>query len=538
MIFVKEENMKNMFKALGLIAMVLSVAAFTSCGEKGPAKDKDGNVKITLWYGAAVTEAGPPPADWVGFKIIKEKLGIALEMAALPSSENDQDQKINAAGAANTLPDIFMVSNKVLPKLVEQDLLASVDDMYDLMPGRTAKLYDKAARDFTTFTVNGKKGPETHSFALAQPGSVVRNEGVLIRKDWLDKLGLKVPVTTDDFFEVMKAFTFNDPDGNGKDDTYGYGAYLEVSATNEGLGRRFDPIFGAFGVAGTWDLSSVATAGLNINKPEYYDAMEYVKKIVDAGVIDPNWKAYKKDDFRAAWKQGRFGIMREQNAAYSSKSNYAPFDKNFPEGSWIIVDPPKGPQGKQSCGTYSQSYRMYAVSKKAATEGKKATIAKLLEWMSSDEGYFLLGWGEKGKNYTLNAAGIPVADGAPMPFNKSEAQPLTQLRNMVYYNSDVELGSRYPDYITDVSKKEIKGLEVLRTMQSKPWTACIGQDKMPQPGADLDRFYQQGILEFFTGTRELNKTEWANWLKSFNEQGGKKWQEDGIALAKANRYIK
>jgi len=530
--------MKNMFKALGLIATVLTVASFSSCGNKGPEKDKDGNVKITLWYGAAVTEAGPPPADWVGYDIIKKELGIALDMSALPSSENDQDQKINAAGAANTLPDIFMVSNKVLPLLVKQDLLASVDDMYDMMPGRTAKLYDKASRDFTTFPVETKKGTETHSFALAQPGSIVRNEGVLIRKDWLDKLGLKVPVTTDEFLEVMKAFTFQDPDGNGKDDTWGYGAYLEVSATNEGLGRRFDPIFGAFGVAGTWNLSSVETAGLNINKPEYYDAMEYVKKMVDAGVIDPNWKAYKKDDFRAAWKQGRFGIMREQNAAYSSKSNYAPFDKNFPEGEWIIVDPPKGPKGLQSCGTYSQSYRMYAVSQKAATEGKKPYIAKLLEWMSSDEGYYLLGWGVKGENYTLDANGVPTANGAPNPFNKSEAQPLTQLRNMVYYNSDTELASRYPTYVTEVSKKTIKGLEVLRTMQSKPWTACVGQDKMPQPGADLDRFYQQGILEFFTGTRELNKANWDAWLKDFNAQGGKKWEEAGIALAKENRYIK
>lgn len=45
--------------------------------------------------------------------------------------------------------------------------------------------------------------------------AVARN-GVVIRKDWLDKLGLAVPKTTDELMEVAKAFTEKDPDGNGK----------------------------------------------------------------------------------------------------------------------------------------------------------------------------------------------------------------------------------------------------------------------------------------------------------------------------------
>jgi hypothetical protein len=42
---------------------------------------------------------------------------------------------------------------------------------------------------------------------------------VNLRKDWLDKLGLEIPKTTDDLYEVAKAFTELDPDGNGVDDT-------------------------------------------------------------------------------------------------------------------------------------------------------------------------------------------------------------------------------------------------------------------------------------------------------------------------------
>lgn len=533
--------MKKIMKNIALLAMILAVAS-PIFAKKWKYNKKEGTVPIELWYGAAVTEAGPPPADWVAYKIIKEKLGIELILTALPSSESDQDTKINAAGAANALPDLFMVSSNCFQILVKQKLLAPVDDMYAMMPNRTAKLYDKDSKAFSS--VNGV------SYGLAQPGTIVRNEGVVIRKDWLDKLGLKVPKTTDEFFEVMKAFTFKDPDGNGKNDTYGLGAYIELKPISEGLGCRFDPWMGAFGVAGTWNMTKAA-AGLNINKPEYFDALSFVKKIIDAKVIDPNWTAYKKDDYRAAWKQGKFGIFREQNAALASESNYAPFDKNFPNGQLVVIDPPVGPKGKSSAGVYEQAYRMYCVSADAAKDKvkingkwvtKKQKIAELLEWMSSDEGYYLLGWGVEGVNYVKDPkTGAPTKDGIPDPkkaYSKSEMQPLTQLRNMVYYNSDMELASRYPTYITAVSKKEMSSLKELRTMQSKPWTPCIGVALLPLPDADLQRFYQQGVVEFLTGRRQLTKANWDAWLKEFNDKmGGKAWEQAGIAKMKEARLL-
>lgn len=46
---------------------------------------------------------------------------------------------------------------------------------------------------------------------------------MFINKSWLDNLGLDVPETTDEFYDVLDAFVNQDPDGNGKNDTYGYG---------------------------------------------------------------------------------------------------------------------------------------------------------------------------------------------------------------------------------------------------------------------------------------------------------------------------
>jgi putative aldouronate transport system substrate-binding protein len=258
-------------------------------------------------------------------------------------------------------------------------------------------------------------------------------------------------------------------------------------------------------------------------------------------VIDPNWTSYGKDDFRAAWKQGRFGIMREQNAAFAAENNYAPFDKNFPDGEWIVLDPPMGPGGKRSVGVYTQAYRIYAVSTKAMQAGKGPAIARLLEWMSSDEGYFLLGWGEEGVNYTLDTDGVPVTAGIPDPskaFTQPEMQPFTQLRNMVYYNSEVELLARYPTYRAPTSGRTMSALTVLRDMQSRPWTANIGGDALPAPNADLKRFYEQGVIEFLTGKRPLLRDTWTAWVAEFDRLGGLAWEQAGIAAAQDGGYLR
>ncbi len=516
-----------------LLCTAVGASMFLTGAKKTSSADLKGGkpVEITMWYGGSVSEAGEPPKDWVAYDIIKNKLNIDLKLTMLPSSEKDRDVKLNAAAAARSLPDLFTVNREPFLKMVKNGMVACVDDMYDKMPNRTKIMYDKTARDFTS--VNGK------SYGFASPGSIARNEGLIIRKDWLKNVKMDVPKTTEDFMKVMHAFTYNDPDKNGKNDTYGFGAFLEIYSHQEYLGRRFEPLMGAFGVEGTWSMKK-ETAGLNILRPEYFDALCYVKKLCDDQSIDPNWLVYKKDDFRAAWKQGKFGCMREQNAAYASESNYAPFDKNFPNGEWIVIDPPVGPSGKSSTGCFIQGYRITAVSRAAEKAGKKDAIARLLEWMSSDEGYYLLGWGQEGINYVKDEHGVPVVNGLPDPkkgFTKPAMQVLTQLRAYVFYNGPVELYSRYPTYTTEYSHKKMSALDVLNQMDKLPYTPAVGSDAMPVPDADLQRFMDQGVLEFVTGKRELTLANWNAWIAQFKKLGGEKWNNDGLAYAKKNNLL-
>jgi putative aldouronate transport system substrate-binding protein len=479
-------------------------------------------VDIEMWLQATVTEAGPPPDDWVAYDVIREKLGINLTYVIMPTGA-DGEAKLNAAAAANQLPDfVQMVSasgdvRATLFRLVDLGLVAPVEDLMPLMPERVKTHYnDPLLINLVTF--NG------HQYGFPEPPPLPKREGLVIRKDWLDKLGLEPPTTLDELLQVAKAFTEQDPDGNGQDDTYGVGGFIVGPA----LGNRFDFILGAFGVPGVWKFTDPANFELNVRDPKYPEALAYFKSLVDAKVIDPDWPTLTRDEFRGRWKQGRFGIMWEDFAALTNKSNYAPFDENFPEAEWIALPAPKGPDGEAYYGVYTGRGNIFALSQRAADEGKGEAIARLLEWMTTPEGYYLLGFGQEGVNFVLDKDGNVSTEGIDptQAWNSPERQPFTQMRNqLIYYNAPAEINARYPAYKT-LNGRTMEPMSFLAFFQGQPWVDGRGiQVILPLANAaDFDRFYNEGQIQFVLGQKELNDQTWAEYLAGLDGLGAKDYE--------------
>ncbi len=487
-------------------------------------------VTITLWAQATVTESGPPPNDWIAYDIIHDELGIDLEYTIIPPA-GDGETKLNAAAAANDLPDLFQITSTTngrdnLYTYYELGLITPVDDMFAMMPVRTENHYNnQLLLDLVSF--------DGSVYGLPEPPIIPKREGFVIRQDWLDALDLEAPTTPEELLDVAVAFTTQDPDGNGQDDTYGIGAFIE----GPGLGRRFNYVFGAYGVLDLWNFIDADNFALNVRDPQYYEAMQTMIDLVDAGVIDPDWPTLSKDEFRARWKQGRFGIMWEDFAALTNKSNYAPFDENFPEGSWTPVPALTGPEGEAYYGLYEGNFQIFAVSQRAADEGKIEAIARLLEWIATD-GYYLLGFGEEGANFNLDENGFLTLDGIDpeQAYNAPERQPFTQLRNqLVFYNTLAEISARYPNYTTEVSGKLMTPIDTfLSFFQAQDWVEGFAKKLIqpPETGADFERFYNEGLLQFVLGQKELTPETWAEYLAGLDNLGAKEYEEAATAVLK------
>ena len=144
------------------------------------------------------------------------------------------------------------------------------------------------------------------------------------------------------------------------------------------------------------------------------------------------------------------------------------------------------------------------------------------------DGYYLLGFGEEGVNYIIDANGNISTEGLDpaQAYTAAERQPFTQMRNqLVFYNSEQEIAARYPSYNT-INGRLMEPMEFLTFFQSQPWVDGRGiQVILPlENAADFDRFYSEGILQFVLGQKELNDTTWAEYLAGLDGVGAAEYE--------------
>lgn len=498
-----------------IAASGVALAGGATLAACGGSNTPSGPTNLTIWINPATPEVAAPPSNWFLYSAVLKALNIKLTVVLLPLG-SDGLTKMSAAAAANNLPDLFQnISTSLLFQSINQGLVGAVDDLLPQMPQRTKDRYSNATLN-KLFTVNGKQ------YALPESAGLLgKRTGYFIRKDWLDKAGLPMPKSLDDLMPAAKAFT-----GNG---AYGFGALLDITTYTEGIGNYFAPIYGAYGLPGPWDLNTSGTLHLSVRNPGFMQATSFIGNLINARVVDPDWPTLTTNDLRARWKQGKYGIFWEDFAAALGQSNYAPFDKNFPDAELVPLAPPLGPAGKSAVADYSSARFSWAVSQNAITAGKGPAIAKFLEWLNSGDGYYLASFGQKGVNYDLDSQGNVTTQGVPTPFTAAAAQPLIQIRNMSFSNNPAELSVRYPTYTT-INGRTINLLQTLQQFSNMPWEdgTKLGAIQPASNQADIDSYIQQGIVQFVAGRKALTNGAWNSFIQGLDNLNVSSWESQAV----------
>ena len=114
--------------------------------------------------------------------------------------------------------------------------------------------------------------------------------GLGYRADWLNNLGLAEPTDWDSFVAMLYAFTYNDPDGNGVDDTVGL--YLD---------SWFDElkmIMAWFGVPNEWGIDENGDLISMYMTEEYRTALKELRELYTQGILNNGTNGIP--DFREA----------------------------------------------------------------------------------------------------------------------------------------------------------------------------------------------------------------------------------------------
>lgn len=235
-------------------------------------------------------------------RLYERELGIQIRYDWIATGDV-YNQKLGVSLAAGRFPDVVKVNPYQLRQLSNANLIEDLTEVYrDFASPLTKKILEAEGKGaFDAATINGKL------MAIPESSSSIETAQYLwIRTDWLDKLGMQAPETIEDVLKLSEAFTSMDPDGNGKQDTYGLAltSYL------------WDPVMGVSGfMAGygafpnIWIKNQEGELIYGGIQPEVRKALQVLQTMYLEGQLDPDF-AYKNGskEYRLI-QQGKIGML-------------------------------------------------------------------------------------------------------------------------------------------------------------------------------------------------------------------------------------
>lgn len=265
-----------------LIVIALAITPLFAAGQQEPesaATDSDHPFGPAMTITFTGIYDVPPDPDGAIMQVFEERYNTFLEYINVERSNYNEMLALKIS--TGEVPDRFFLDGNMLQydKFVTQGALREID--LDQLRRVAPSVYEMQEPYLDLLKIDGAV------YALTgEKGSLKWPLAVVWRQDWLDAVGIgSVPTTLEEAEEAFYAFANDDPDGNGRDDTYGLGF--------SGL----DMVFGAFGGIpwGPWPQYWLwledGEGGLQnaAVMPSMKDALALLQKWYADGVLDPEY---------------------------------------------------------------------------------------------------------------------------------------------------------------------------------------------------------------------------------------------------------
>lgn len=313
---------------------------------------------LTHNYGVDVPANDPIKA------YLEEKFNVTLTFTTC--LETDLETVVSTRFASGDLPDLLRLPSQAYGfTLGEQGLLVDASEMYPYMP-QTSKFVTQTLLEWSTM--------DDGSIPFITKYSVSDSDtwGMAVRQDWLDNMNMKMPETLEELKEYARACTFDDPDGNGKNDTWfmtGAGA-----GANFQMFSDFAPWFGnqaehvEDGVLVSPMLDGT-TKGL----------ITFMKELYDMGVLAPDWFIIDWENAKSYSLGNRLGLVDYPVSALYKEYATAQNGDFSTAANWTYL--PKLPEGTKSNSGGQPGY-CWAIPK-SAVEGDQGKLMRILHILDS-----------------------------------------------------------------------------------------------------------------------------------------------------------
>lgn len=492
---------------VGLLALTLSASACGTGGGEQPANDA--LTMMVPLFGTA-----PDPKGEIQ-TAVEKLVGKKLSITWVPNAE--YPDKTNVTLASGNIPDVMVVQDQKGPQFVKTAEAGAFWDLTDKLD-KYPNLKAKSEQAWNNSKTNGK------NYGIYRVRPELRS-AVMFRQDWLDKLGLEAPKTTDDLYKVAKAFTEQDPDGNGKKDTYGL-ILPKWPSPNFSASSPYNVIDVWFGTPNNYGMRDGKLV-TEFDVPEFWEAQKYTKRFIDEGLVNSDWATLDTAKWTDPFVQGKGGIIIDVNVRVAQLFDL--FKETDPTGYGKkvgMVGNLSRPDGKKFSYPFTGFNGILTVSKtRIKTEQQLDDVLKTLDKLASKEGSILTNNGIEGRNFEVKeglAYKINDQDPAMKTISNDVDKAFIQLgttSSVGVPGSAYEWGRPTPEEKAWLKQRDEVAALDLQTAVHDPSLPHIAKT-LTEKGATLNPLPTDARIKFLAGqmTEEQLKAEFQRWHTSGGDQ--------------------
>lgn len=484
-----------------LMIGVLIVALLGACQKSSPKQTDDANGNRPVISIMAPLHFPHPPIPEL-IQEIENRTQTKLELNWVP--DGIYTDKMNTALTTNSLKKATYV--KYTDYMLMKNSIRS-GAFWDIGPYLAAypNLKQLNKEILGQAAVDGK----IYGLYTERPSS---RQGIIIREDWLNNLKLAKPTNLDELYQVLNAFTYGDPDRNGKDDTIG------LTDRNDLVFGAFKTISSYFGTPNNWGTDDARKLAPEFETQAYVDAMNYMKRLYDEKLINSDFAVTSKEVQRDKLIRGIAGVYIGSMQDVQRLSDEAQLIN--PKAKFTLVNHIEGPKGFRiwSIPNYSAHYLF---SKKAIrTEAELKHMLQFFDRTMDKDVANLMKYGLEGRHYTARGDQVQLSEETsklrvnevnalyalmiadlnnPKVMRVSESESLSQLAdrlsldNEKYVVKDPTLGLESKTY-------DERGVELYKIISDATYNYMLGKLDKAAFKQEIERWKRNGgsqiIIEY------------------------------------------
>jgi len=488
--------------------------------DRKPFSDGSKTFKVVVPQDATVV------GDWNNNKTttwMEQRTGLKIQFESVLTTGADGSQdltKINAMLSSGDLPDAFMgipFTQAQLSLYGQQGLFVALDDYINTYaPMTQQEMKDYAdIRSLTAGTDNKLYSmPGVNDCYQCHYGA----GRAWIKQAYLDKIGMKMPTTTDELHQVLLEFKNKNP--SGKSD------FVPLTA------GQSDPIDNYFmqpfvynpGSTALWVVLDNDKLSFVANTDGWRDGLKYLRQLFDDGIITEQTFTMTGTELQTLGNKSLIGVAR--NFWWGSFYNPLPLDADAPWRDYVALPPVKGPGGQQNALWDYYNYKTNGLQITSSWSDR----ALLVQWSDYQMDLDAIEWaynGVKDDNWSYSKQGAKGIDGQqavwnqkvwPAPQGTSWNQYSTMYRSLDFRNGQqVDTGAPPPAAgLYNVGKY----YDPYKPSQDKQLPPLIISDddaaQVADVAASVTQAVQQGLVQFATGKKNVNNdSDWQAYVDAF-----------------------